>query len=126
MDKDEIMLMEIIAAIKNIRVPFLTDEYQLHDMVARELAAIGVSFLHEYKLAPRCRIDFLCGNVGIEIKRGRPPHSQLLAQAERYAIHDEIKYMVIIVERTAMLPKMIGGKRMETVALNRLWGVALS
>ena len=74
----------IIAAVSSLRLSPAVEEYALHDAIAGVLARHGVAYLHEARLAPRCRIDFLCDGVGIEVKRGRPVRSTLLAQLSRY------------------------------------------
>ena len=35
------------------------------------LAAAGLEARHEVSLGSGCRIDFVCGGVGIEVKKGR-------------------------------------------------------
>ena len=58
----------VLIALKKIRAPLPRDEYDLHGLVARALQDGEISFIHEATLAPRCRIDFLCDDVGVEVK----------------------------------------------------------
>ena len=51
----------------------------LHQLV-QEALPHNIDVLHEARVAPRCRIDFLAGDVGIEIKRGKLAHEPLLRQ----------------------------------------------
>ena len=69
---------QVLLALTAIRAPQTQDEYDLHGLTADALQRADIEFRHEAPLASRCRIDFLCGTVGIEIKRGRPDrHGQI-------------------------------------------------
>lgn len=118
-------LTEITQALSRLRVPFCPGEYDLHALVASALREADISFLHEERLGPRCRIDFLAGTVGIEVKKGKPERKQLLRQLERYAKSSRIEALVVVVERAADLPGEILGKPCITLSMNRLWGIAL-
>jgi len=115
----------IVCALSSIRVPAQPGEYDLHAEVSAALTRAGIEHTHEYKLAPRCRIDFLAGRVGIEIKKGRPVPSALREQLTRYLRSDELDAVVVVVQQAVSLPAAISGKPVEQVSLNRLWGVAL-
>lgn len=115
----------IIAALETVRAPAMPGEYDLHGMIARALEGAGVACVHEYRLAPRCRIDFLCGQVGIEVKKGRPAPAQLKRQLARYLASDEVREIVVVMQRAVHMPETISGKRVHVVSLNMNWGVAL-
>ena len=112
-------------ALSSIRTPATPGEYDLHAEVARALTAAGIEHSHEFRLAPRCRIDFLAGRVGIEIKKGRPVPSALREQLSRYLKSDELDAIIVVTQRAVALPLSIGGKPVSILSLNRLWGVAL-
>lgn len=117
---------EIIGALNRLRIPLTTDEFQLQDLVAEALRSGGIAFEKEARLAPCCRVDFLCeGGVAVEVKRGKPPHGRLLEQIRRYAALPQVNAVILVVERTAELPHIVCGKPCRVVALNRLWGVAV-
>lgn len=117
---------QIISALGALRIPLVTDEYQLQALVGEALRSGGVAFVKEARLAPRCRVDFLCqGGVAVEVKRGRPPRGRLMAQLRRYAAQEGVRAVILVVERTADLPRTVMGKPCAVVALNRLWGVAV-
>ena len=92
---------------------------------AQAFAAAGIDAQHEARLGPRCRIDFLCGNVGVEIKKSRPERGKLIAQLTRYAGCDQVAALVVVAPRGVNLPKTIGGKPAAMLALERLWGIWL-
>ena len=118
-------LTEISQALHRLRSPFCQGEYDLHALVALALRDKNISFLHEERLGPRCRIDFLAGTVGIEVKKGRPERKQLMRQLERYAQSPRIESLIVLVERYASLPGEILQKPCITLSINRLWGIAL-
>ncbi|NLD58800.1 MAG: hypothetical protein GX647_04000 [Clostridiales bacterium] len=115
----------IVSAISTLRAGAAGGEYDLHAMIARALTDAGISFSHEYRLAPRRRIDFLVGSVGVEVKKGRPGRRELVSQLERYLESDELAEVVVVARRAVALPRTICGKRVTVVSLNRLWGVSL-
>ena len=117
---------DVISALKMLRIPLVTDEYQLQDLVAEALHKNGIEFVKEARLAPYCRVDFLCrGGVAVEVKRGKPSRKALLQQLSRYAESPQVTSLLLVVERTASLPDTVLGKPCRVLALNRLWGVAV-
>ena len=118
-------IQAIVHAVSSVRVPAMPGEYDLHAEVSDALTRAGIGHAHEYKLAPRCRIDFLAGRVGIEIKKGRPVPSALRAQLAKYLQSDELSAIIVISQQAVPLPQTIGGKPVHLISLNRLWGVAL-
>lgn len=114
------------AALSTLRPPLVTEEWELHRLIADALDAGGIAYQKEARLAPRCRVDFLCpGGVALEVKRGKPSRAALLQQLHRYAVCDRVSAILLVVERSANLPGRIGDKPCEVFGLNRLWGVAL-
>ena len=124
-DEQKSMPTRVLSALQAIRVPVTLDEYDLHQLVQEALAAHNIDVLHEARVAPRCRIDFLAGDVGIEIKRGKPAHEPLLRQLSRYAASPMISALFVVCERALNLPPVIEGKPCRVIALWALWGVAM-
>ncbi len=125
MKEDRTELERVLAALQTLRVPLQTAETDLHALVMQSLKRQGVDFIHEAKLAPRCRIDLLCGGVGVEIKRGRQDRARVREQLKRYAECAQICSLVLVSERAIDLPDRIMDKPVRTICLNRLWGIAL-
>ena len=115
----------IVDALSSVRMPAQPEEYDIHAQVAGALGAAGLPYEHEYKLAPRCRIDFKVGRVGIEVKKGRPATSELTKQLRRYLLSDELDAVIVVTQRVTRVPETIHGKPVYLISLNRLWGVAL-
>lgn len=116
---------EICAALSALRIPVAPEERLLHGLIAEALSRAGIAFVHEAVIAPRCRIDFLAGNIGIEVKRGRLEAGKLRAQAARYLASPVVSTLILVTTDRAPLPDSISGKRVVVFGLNRLWGVAL-
>ena len=119
------MLCTVLDALKELRSPFALYEMDIHQMVAKRLQEANLNFVHEAKLGPGCRIDYLVETVGIEIKKGKPDVNALKRQIARYAAFDEISAMVVLTQRAVSLPRSVLGKPVHVIALNQLWGVAL-
>lgn len=123
MDAQE--LDRVTDALSAIRCGAACTEEELHEQVRRALEAAGLEARHEVRLAPRCRIDFMCGGVGIEIKKCRPERAKMIAQLTRYAACEPVTQLLVIAPRGVNLPKAISGKRVTMLALERLWGIFL-
>ena len=115
----------VCSALLEVRAPLQQGEYDLHRLVMDTLSRQGVSFEHEVCLAPRSRIDLMCGGVGVEIKRGRVERAKVLRQLARYAACEQVAGLILVTEKSLGLPREIGGKPVRVVCLNRLWGIAL-
>ncbi len=118
-------LDSVLAALRSLRVPLIQAEYDLHSMVRAALESAGLPCRHEAALAPRCRIDFLCGGVGVEVKRGRPQRTEIRRQLARYAVSDQVEALVLVTECAVDLPDTLAGKPVRVVCLRKLWGIAL-
>lgn len=119
------MLASVLEALGELRSPFALYETDIHQWVGKRLADAGLPCRHEAKLGPGCRIDFLVGNVGIEIKKGKPDAASLRRQLVRYAAFDAVEALVVLTQRSVPLPSAVRGKPVHTIVLNQLWGVAL-
>lgn len=115
----------IIEAISALRAPLQQGEYDLHRLVMDALDAAALPWEHEVKLAPRCRIDLMCGSVGIEIKRGKVEKARIIEQLRKYAECPQVQGLILVTEKTVPVPHTINGKPVLLICLNRLWGIAL-
>ena len=115
----------IIEAISALRAPLQQGEYDLHRLVMYALDAAALPWEHEVKLAPRCRIDLMCGSVGIEIKRGKVEKARIIEQLRKYADCPQVQGLILVTEKTVPVPHTINGKPVRLICLNRLWGIAL-
>ena len=119
------MTEAVLQALRDIRLPYALYEANIHRRVEEALLARSIAFIHEAKLSKGCRIDFLAGSVGIEIKKGKPNTKRLLQQLARYVSHDALESLVVVSWYSVPVPAQIGGKRTELVVLSQLWGPSL-
>ena len=116
---------QVLTALSAIRSPQAQDEYDLHGLVAQALQDADISFRHEAPLAPRCRVDFLCDDVGVEIKRGRPERVPVEKQLRRYAETGKLSALILVSEKTLpALPGFVAKVPVYPVSLQKLWGIA--
>jgi len=120
-------LEAVLAALRAIRAQKVGGEVEyLHPLVAAALDAASLPHQREAKLGPGSRVDFLtCGGVAVEVKRGRPRRGDLMRQLEKYASHDAVGAVVLVLERSSALPDEIRGKPVRVISLNMLWGPAV-
>lgn len=121
------MVQQVLAALREIRAPLITEELDLHGLVASRLREAGIPHRREVPIGPRMRVDFLAGRVGIECKKGKPNSTSLLRQVERYCRSPEVEALIVVVpwSRHLDLPDVVAGKPVHVLSLNRLWGMAL-
>lgn len=122
---EERRLRRLMDAVCSVRCGAAHSEAELHELIRQALEAAGFSPEHEARLAPRCRIDFLVDDLGIEIKKSRPNPAMLTRQLARYAACDAVAALLVIAPRGVNLPKEIGGKPVFQIGLERLWGISL-
>ena len=115
----------VLEALRAMRPPFALYEMDIHKMVEACLRDAGIAFAHEASIGKGCRIDYLAGDVGIEIKKGRPVRNALLRQLARYASCEAVASVILVTQRSVKLPKAVAGKPLHLIVLPQLWGVAL-
>ena len=125
MESCEMMRSRVLQALGHIRCAPAGSEMDLHAQAAQALLDAGIAAEHEAVLGPRCRIDFLAGEIGIEIKKSRPQPAALKRQLVRYAQCDMIGELIVVAPCGVNLPPRIGGKRVTMLSLERLWGISL-
>ena len=125
MTQEHTAMETVYEALCALRVPLQQGEYDLHRLVMDALDAASLPWEHEVRLAPRCRIDLMCGSVGIEVKRGQVDKARILQQLTRYAACPQVQGLILVTEKTVPVPRAILGKPVRLLCLNRLWGIAL-
>lgn len=116
---------ELVRILKKLRIPYTADEYGIHERIAAVLDGHELQYTHEAVIGSRCRIDFLCGGIGIEVKRGKPDRKRVLAQCSRYAACEAVRGIILVIDTAVKLPSSVNGKPLTVIGLNSLWGIAL-
>ncbi len=119
------MLQGVLDALTELRPPFAPYEADIHALVAAQLTASGLAYIHEAKLGPGCRIDFLVGDVGVEVKKGRADPKRWLEQLTRYARCGGLFGIILVTQHTVCMPERVSDVPLRVLSLQRLWGVAL-
>jgi hypothetical protein len=122
---DRATLEAVLSALRELRSPFALYESDIHGWVAAQLNASGLDCRHEAVIGKGCRIDFLVEGIGIEVKKGKPSPSVVLAQLRRYAACPDIRGLVVLSQRSIRLPDTVLGVPVRVIPLSQLWGIAL-
>lgn len=96
----------------------ITTEEELQTAVEGILRVHQIEFRREYQLSEKDRIDFLIGNIGLEIKIGFS-YADVVRQLHRYAQSDEIKALVLFTSKLShTMPKELSGKILCTINIS--------
>ena len=108
--------------LSNARV-VTSNELLVQDAIERLLQRSGIDYVREHLLNARDRIDFLVGDIGIEVKV-QGSTASVERQLARYAEHECIAHLILVTSkvRHTQVPPSIGGKPVTTFAL---WGAIL-
>ena len=113
-------MSSIIAVIQRTRVD-LSDEKRAQAEIAAAFGAAGISAAREVRLGAGDIIDFLAQGVGIEIKLRSSSRREILRQLRRYALHPEVRELVLASNIAIALPREIEGKPVGFASLGRAW-----
>ena len=127
-EREENTVNTVLDALHRLRVKQVGDEYELQTKIKQCFDDTGVGYEKEFRLGPRCRVDFLVhGGIVVEVKRGlnKPNQTRVIGQLERYAEFDVVKALILVVDRNLNLPSEINEKPCVSLGLHKLWGIAL-
>lgn len=121
-----ISLDRVLNAINTVRISRPGQhESSIHDATCAALETHGIDYRREFTFGPRCRADIWVDGIVIEIKKQRPARAALIDQVGRYADKPTARAIVVVMERSIILPSMMSGKPITVISLNALWGIAL-
>jgi hypothetical protein len=110
-------ISRIIAALRG-HAYLYTDEHALHRAIDEALTEAEIPFAPEVNLSARDRIDYLAGDIGIEVKvKGNV--DTLRRQLTRYALHPTIREFLVVttVRAHRQLPEFILGRRVTVLVV---------
>ena len=117
---------DVLAALKTVRIMHAgLDESEIHDALCNALLRAGIAFKREHRLGPRSRVDIWTGGIAVEVKKKRPATAALIAQVTKYLDHEEVKGLIVVLEKSVHVPGSINDKPVSVLSLNALWGIAL-
>ena len=113
-------LLRVERLLRAFRFHFTT-EAELQRQIAAALERVHQAFEREHSLGPAGRIDFLVGQVGIEVKI-KGSVTEVGWQLQRYAEHVEVAGLLLITARAQHreLPTMLNDKPLRVFHLIRL------
>lgn len=93
-------------------------ELALHDAIADALRHQGIAFEREVRLTAHDRIDFLCEDLGIEVKV-EGAITSITRQLHRYAQSDRIGRLMLVTTRMRHLScaRELNGKKVDVLHL---------
>lgn len=115
----------ILSVLAQVKISMRMDEESIHREIMNVFNAHGIKYKHECKLIPHKRFDFYLDGLVIEIKKEKPSKITLLNQLNRYTKADEVKAIIVVLEKSMDLPKSLNGKPILVISLNINWGVAI-
>jgi len=109
----------LIDVLNSYRWP-LSDEKVLQAEIARAFQAQDITFRREVYLGPGDIVDFMVGDVAVEVKI-KGAKRAIYRQLERYAAHDAVGAILLATNVPMGLPEHINGKPVSIAALGRGW-----
>ena len=113
-------LHDIVALIERAKIN-LSVEADAQAGLLNRLTSAGYVAVREYQLSAGSRIDlFVEGGIGIEVKV-RGSAAAIMRQVDRYAMHDDIRAIVLATTKVIALPSTIRSKPAAVANLGRGW-----
>jgi hypothetical protein len=110
---------DLVRYIHCHRLP-LSDEKQAQAELARMLTVDKVEFEREVRLSDHDVIDFMFGDVGLELKL-KGQRVAIFRQCERYCEHPTIGSLVLATNAAMGMPEVLNGKPVHVAYLGRAW-----
>lgn len=95
-------------------------ESTLQLQIAEVFQAAGIEFQREVNLSPGDRIDFMVGEIGIEVKISGQAKA-IYRQCVRYCTFDQVTMLLLVTNRAMGLPGELEGKPCYVHTLGRSW-----
>jgi len=99
----------------------LTDEKRPQAEIAEALEKDHLPFEREVRLEPGSIIDFMVGDVGLEVKIQKGQKQAIFRQCERYCGLDRVKAIVLATNLAMGFPSEIAGKPAYIFPLGKAW-----
>lgn len=111
---------EILTALRAHRFSHVTED-DLQRGIAQVLGKLDMDFTREVYLSSKDRIDFMVGEVGIEVKDDGSL-TALTRQIHRYLQFDSVKRLLVVTTRSQHLriPSHMSGKEVRVYYVNPL------
>lgn len=109
----------IVELIKSVKLQHST-EFLLHGQLYELFDGLGIPYKKEYRLSEKDIVDLFIDGIAIECKvKGQP--IRIHRQIERYALHDEVKAIILVTGKYMKVKPEINGKPAYIVNLGKVW-----
>ena len=116
---NDVLLLLVKQALSTTRFD-LGNEKKLQHQIEEKLKNAMIEHRREVSLSKESIIDFLVGDIGIEIKI-KGSAKAIYRQCERYCAFDEIKALVLLTNKIMRLPAQINNKNTYVINLGKAW-----
>lgn len=111
----------IIELIKSVKLQHST-EFLMQGDLYELFHSLGIPFEKEYQLSKTSTVDLFINGVAIECKvKGQP--IQIHRQLERYALHDEVKAIILVTAKFMNVKPIINGKPAFCIHIGKSWSL---
>lgn len=115
----------VFEALSKVKLSSRMDEDQIHTQIMKMFDCYGISYEHECKIVPHKRFDFWIDGIVVEVKKRKPSKITLLNQLNKYTKSDKVKMVIVVLEESMDLPRMLNEKPIFCLSLNINWGIAI-
>lgn len=109
----------LVRLIEGWRLP-LSHEKRLQEALADEFTALGIAFKREVRLGAGDVVDFMLGDVAIEMKI-KGARREIFRQVKRYCKHESVGALVLVTRVCMWLPATVERKPCFVASLGRAW-----
>lgn len=110
---------QIIKELSRWRYP-LNHEKRTQELISSSLTNAGIEHQREVRLTPTDIVDFMVGDIAIEVKL-KGQRRAILKQCERYATHEAVQSLVLVTNAAMGFPPEIHGKPCYMMSLGKAW-----
>lgn len=114
------MIFELTELLRATRID-LSNEKRAQAAVEQILKKAGIAFDREVRLTESDIVDFMVGDIGIELKLRGARKKEVYRQLRRYARHPRVGSLILASNLSMGLPAQIEGKDAYFVRLGEAW-----
>lgn len=113
------MIEEIFNCLTRYRFS-LSDEKRTQEQIETVLKSAAIPYLREHRLSDGDIVDFMCGDIAVEIKV-QGSRMKIFRQIERYAANDSVSGLILVTNVATGFPREVNGKPVYVLNLAMAW-----
>ena len=114
------MIHQLAQLVRSARID-LSSEKRAQTDIETVLADAGLAFTREVRLCDADIVDFMVGDIALELKLKGARKMDVFRQLERYAKHPRVGSLLLASNLSMGLPPAIAGKPAYFVRLGEAW-----